>query len=108
MQEKEEKGTSIFKMKEEGKYIGIDEIKKNIIQTDEFSIYDTNEPILFNIGDVMTVMKRKVEHMTDKEINPARIIFIQMKNDKPWPNRKWMCITAITSIDYRGKIDFNL
>ena len=59
--ESNEKNTMIFKMKENGRYIYIRTIKENVKWTECMRIYKSEEPLLFSIGDEMTVKKKGMQ-----------------------------------------------
>ena len=73
-------------------------------------IYKADEPLLFSIGNEITVKKKETQITTEmnKEmnyLNPTRIIFIQLKDKKQHPNRKRMCISSLSSDLFHGKLD---
>ena len=108
--ENKEKNTMIFKMKENGRYIEIDEITKEVKKTECMKIYKADEPFLFSIGDEMTVKKKGMQSYleTESEMNnfyPARIIFIQLKDKNKHPNRKQLCISSLTTELFAGRLD---
>ena len=115
-------------MKERGRSIDIYKNKQEMKKMECMKIYKANDPLLFSMGDEIIVEKKGMKAASEMrneinknedhivaekrrkksigiQINPIRIIFIQMKDKKQNANRQEMCIASLTIDYFIGKLD---